>query len=63
MEEKRYLACANCDDAIQVCGKGITPETVVSFLVQHVHGKDGDKHLLMCFEHEYVYAKHKNDSV
>jgi hypothetical protein len=59
MEEKRYLACVNCDDAIQICGKDIMPVNVINFLGLHVHGKDDDKHLLMCFEHEYVYNNSK----
>jgi hypothetical protein len=35
------------------------PVNVINFLGLHVHGKDDDKHLLMCFEHEYVYNNSK----
>ena len=58
MEERRYISCINCDKAIQIRGNGIDPEVIVNFLGLHLHGKDEDKHLLMCFEHEYVYGKH-----
>lgn len=59
MEGKRYIACINCDSYIQICGKGIGPEVAINFLGLHIHEKDEDKHLLMCFEHEYVYQSHE----
>jgi hypothetical protein len=59
MREERYLACATCDDAIPLVGNGATPEMISNFFDIHTHQKHGDRHILVCVGHEFIYPEHQ----